>query len=114
MPQTTFSANFAQREGALAESPWDCESYAAEGALKYGLLLDFGTDPRKQVRAMPALPAADTDAIMTVAQLASTAAGQTYSTAAHFDGAIGHDRISPPRSVTVSFAAGNLNEAIAG
>jgi hypothetical protein len=59
---------------------------------------------------MPALPAADPNAIMTVAQLASTAGGQAYSTAAHFDGAIGHDRISPARTVTVTFAAANIND----
>jgi len=110
MPQTVFPQQLVQREGALARGPYDAESYAAEGALAVGLLLDFGTDPDRQVRAMPALPAADVDAIMTAAQFASTVAGQSYSTAVHFDGAIGHDRISPAATISVTFAAANIND----
>lgn len=110
MPQTTFPTQFTRREGALAESPWDAESYAAEGNIKFGLLLGFGTDPRKQVVPMAALPAADPNALMTVAQLASNVAGASYTTAAQFDGVIGLDRISPCRTVTITFAAANIND----
>ena len=110
MPQILFPATLPQREGSLSESPYDAESYAAEGAIGVGLLVEFGTDSRNQVAPMAVLPAADPNAIMTVAQLASTVAGQRYSTAAHFDGAIGHDRIRPARSVTVTFAAANIND----
>jgi len=110
MPQTTFPTTLPAREGALAEGPYDAESYVAEGALKFGLIVDFGTNPRTQVRAMPVLPAVDVDAIMTAAQCVSNIAGATYSTAAHFNGAIGHDRISPCRTVSMTFEAANIND----
>jgi len=110
MPQTVFPAQLVQREGAIAESPYDAESYAAEGNIGVGLLVGFGTDPRKQVLPMAALPAADVDAIMTAAQFASTAAGQSYSTAAHFDGATGHDRLIPAATISVTFAPANIND----
>ena len=110
MPQTVFPETFPQREGAIAESDYDAESFAAEGNIKFGLLVGFGTDPRRQVVPMAAMPAADVDAIMTAAQFASNVAGASYSTAAHFDGATGHDRISPAMTATVTFAAANIND----
>lgn len=93
-------------EGMRIRGPWPEEiiSRICEGDLAAGRLVMFGTDPEQQVIELPALPAADDDAIVTDAVFVSSATVQTID-ASSFDGVIGLDRITPARSIGVHFDA---------
>lgn len=101
MSQTTYNTNYALgREGQIADTTnRQVDSFLAEGAIKYGLVVQQGTAD-DQVKAMAAL-AADPDAI--VATLASSASPQTIS-GAGLDGAVGGNLISPAQSVTITLS----------
>jgi hypothetical protein len=91
------------RKGQIVEGwPQGVISRAAGGDLAAGSLVKWGTSPEQQVIELPALPAADPDAIMTAAALASSAAAQSID-ASSFDGATGSDRIAPAATITVTF-----------
>lgn len=95
----------ALRKGQIVEGwPQGVISRACEGDLAAGSLVKLGTAPETQVIELPALPAADPDAVMTSAALASAATAQSLN-ASNFDGAIGRDRITPARTVTITFDA---------
>jgi hypothetical protein len=102
----TAVADPVLREGMIYRGPWPQEilSRISEGNIGFGRLVDYGTDPVTQAREIPALPAADVDAIMTAAVFASAAAAQDIASGT-FDGVIGFDRISPCRTITVTFDA---------
>jgi hypothetical protein len=102
----TAVADPVLREGQIFNGPWPQKilSRIAGGNIGFGRLVDYGTDPETQVQEIPVLPVADVDAIMTAAALASAAAAQDIASG-NFDGAIGRDRISPCRCVTITFDA---------
>ena len=79
-------------------------SRAAGGDIAFGKLVKWGTDPNRLVIELPVLPAADVDAIATAAVIASAIAAQSIP-ASLFDGIVGHDRIAPCRTVSVTFDA---------
>lgn len=107
MPLWNTAANnpAAGIEGLLIDSKENgVDSYVAENAVRAGFLVQYGTDiaaRRTQVTPLTAAPAADDNALITVAQLASAVAAQVLETAAEFDGVIGLERIYPPRAVTL-------------
>jgi len=84
-------------------------SRACEGALSCGNVVKFGTSPRKEVIECPTLPVADVDAIMTAAALSASTTAQALD-GTNLDGGTGRDRITPCRSVTVTFAASDIND----
>lgn len=88
------------------EGYWTNElrSAACEGELAAGNVVSYGTDPETQVSELAALPSADADAIMTASVLKSVTTAHTYA-ASVFDGAIGRDRISPARTISITFDA---------
>jgi hypothetical protein len=94
------------REGQIFNGPWPQKilSRIAEDDIGFGRLVDYGTDPETQVQEIPVLPAADPNAILTNATFASAAAAQDIASGT-FDGVIGRDRISPCRTVTITFDA---------
>jgi hypothetical protein len=71
----------------------------AETDLTFGNFVQRGTNDQ-QIKAIEALPSADTDAIATA--LASAASAQRFELA-DFDGAIGQGRISPAQQLTFAF-----------
>jgi hypothetical protein len=78
----------------------------AESAISMGNLVRVGTTyPETGCIEIPALPAADDNALITVAQGASALVPVNYDTAAEFDGAIGVGLISPARVVTIECSA---------
>ena len=102
----TAVADPVLREGQIFNGPWPQKilSRIAEDDIGFGRLVDYGTDPETQVQEIPALPAADPNAILTNATLASAVTAQDIASGT-FDGVIGRDRISPCRSVTITFDA---------
>lgn len=94
------------RAGQIVRGPWPSEklSRVAGGDLAVGNLVKFGTDPETQCIELPALPSADDDAIATAAVIGSSTSAQSID-ASSFDGAIGRDRITPCRSITVDWDA---------
>ena len=97
------------KEGLLAEGfPCEVDSYIAETAVRAGFAVALGTDvatTQNQVNPLPALPAADVDAIATVIPSALVAAVYTGIGAGALDGAVGIQRIYPPQAVTLNFDA---------
>lgn len=79
------------------------ESYLAEGAMNFGLLVQAGTDPDKQVKPVAALPVADVDSIIETA--VATAASELVIADTDLDGAIGGAAIVPAQRITVALSA---------
>ncbi len=106
---TAVAAPAVGIEGLLIDSKENgVDSYVAETAVRAGFLVEYGTDvatTRKQVVPIAAAPAADDNALITVAQLASAVAAQVLETAVEFDGVLGLERIYPPRAVTLDLDA---------
>jgi hypothetical protein len=101
----TAVADPTMRKGQIIQGPWpEVISRVCEGAITAGNLVQHGTDPERQVQPMAALPAADVDAIATAAVIGSATTAQNIS-ATTFDGAVGRDRITPARTVSVNFDA---------
>ena len=102
----TAVADPTMRSGQLIQGPWpeDVDSFVAEGALAAGNLVEYGTDPERQVQELATLPVADVDAIATAAVVNSAVAAQSI-TAGAFDGTIAGDRIAPCRTLTITFDA---------
>lgn len=102
----TAVADPSMRKGQVIQGPWpqDIISRVCEGAITAGNLVQYGTDPERQVQPMAALPAADVDAIATAAVIGSAITAQNIG-ATTFDGAVGRDRITPARTVSVNFDA---------
>ena len=79
------------------------ESFLAEGVLQFGLLVQAGTDPDRQVVPMAALPAADVDSL--VATAVNTAASEVVISGTDLDGAIGTGAIVPAQRITVALSS---------
>jgi len=96
------------RAGMIVRGPWFPEriiSRLAQNALCEGNLVMYAAaaaDRDRLVREIPALPAADPDAIATAAIIGSAVVAQTIEAAA-FDGVIGRNRIAPCRPATITF-----------
>lgn len=105
MVQTAI-ADTIHRPGQVIRGPWTetILSRVAGGNLMSGRLVKWGTDPELQAIELPALPAADVDAIATAAVIASAITAQSIG-ANLFDGVIGRDRITPCRTISVNFDA---------
>lgn len=106
MSQTSYSDNMPigiQGQRADMGLEHRVESFLAEGALTFGLLVQRGSDPDAQVKPMDALPAADVDSI--IATAVNTAASEVVISGADFDGAIGAGAIVPAQRVTVALSA---------
>lgn len=99
-------ADPTMRKGQIMRGPWPQEviSRLCEGDLAAGNLVKWGTDRERQALEIPTLPVADVDAIATAAVIASAATVQSIG-AATFDGVIGRDRITPCRTLTITFDA---------
>ena len=99
----------AGAEGLIVEAPkWGVHSYVAEAAVRAGFLAAFGTDrltTRNQILPLPALPAADVDAISLAIASAVAPQNLTGVGAGALSGVVGIGRIYPAQSVTVNFAA---------
>ena len=106
MSQTSYSENMPIGiEGQRADMGLEhrVESFLAEGALTFGHLVQRGTDPDKQVKALAALPAADVDSIIETA--VNTAASELVISGSDFDGDIGAGAIVPAQRVTVALSS---------
>jgi hypothetical protein len=107
MTQTTYNNEPALgRDGQTADCGFDnrIDSFLAEGVLTFGLLVQAGTDPDRQVKPMAALPAADVDSIIETA--VNTAASELIISGADFDSAVyGAGAIVPCQRVTVALSS---------
>lgn len=102
---STSASPAVLKEGQLACQPYHPpRSVVAEGEIRAGLLVQRGTDPEDQVKAVAALAAADDDAI--ALHLASAAAPTWYTADADIDdGVIGKGEIFPASSLMFTFDA---------
>lgn len=100
---TALTAPPAGYEGLIATPQFEVRSLLASAAIRAGLVVQRGTD-NETVSPLAALPAADNDAISTLAAgITAVIAGQTLS-GVNFQGAVGQGRIFPPQRLTFTFS----------